>query len=83
MSLKSTGLLAAVLVAAALPASADTFSAYTTPSTLGGGCTGVFGGAGSSAPISSFVSCGGVGYSSTASAASTPGAVHAAAQAFG
>ena len=83
MSLKSIGLLAALLSATAVPVFADSYTAFTNPSPIGNGCSGAFGGDRSSTPVSAFVACGGVGYSSTGSAASTPGAVHAAAQTFG
>lgn len=83
MSLKLAGILGSLVVSVALPAAADSYTAFTNPSTLANGCSGAFGGDRSATPVSAFVSCGGVGYSSTGSAASSPGAVHAAAQTHG
>jgi hypothetical protein len=78
VSLKSIGLLAALLTAAALPAAADTYSASTNPNAFG--CPGVLGGDRVHAPTAASVAC---ADGRTASSAATPGQVHATAHAPG
>lgn len=79
MSLKSIGLLAALITtAAALPAAADIYSASTSPNSFG--CPGVLGGDRVNAPTSASVAC---ADGRSASSAATPGQVHAEAHAPG
>jgi hypothetical protein len=81
MSPKSIGLLAALLGAVALPAAADSYTAFTQPGAIVGGfCGGVAGAGNSGTPLAATTVC---ADGRTASAAAAPGVVHAAAQVSG